>query len=467
MLQHALKNRWVVAIAFCLCALPLGEALAQRNNPGENPRSPSDRRGLRQNQPSVAPQAEPPPPGDQWAGLDPQTVEHDWQVDPYDAAFAPPGACDWTLGCSPCRESRFNRSVILGRLWTKLEILGWATKGSDVGPLITSSPVDPLTPVADAGVLGLSTTAILAGGDSVHDEFRPGGRLTIGWNWEQGCPGGFEAYYFGLDGYSERFTAAAVDGEGILARPIVNDATDDPDSVLVAYPGLLDGEIDVALDMHFSGAGILLRHTVCGDCCQRTDFLVGYRHARLSDQLVIRENLLALDPASGFGAGHFVSRTDNFQAINHFHGAEFGLESRLLRGNFVVVGLAKAALGASQKTLSIDGRTLIDDGVALTEFEGGVLALPSNMGRYSQQDFGAMGEIGLSVEWQPWQTVKLTLGYSWLYWSDVLRAPEQIDTRVDRDQLAPTAGGGSQPDVTLRDTSFWAHGLTGGVHIDF
>jgi hypothetical protein len=315
--------------------------------------------------------------------------------------------------------------------------------------------------------LGLATTDILFGGDSVHDEFRPGGRLTIGWNWQQGCPGGFEGYYFGLDGYSERFAAVDVDGEGILARPIVNDATGDPDSVLVAYPGLLDGAIEIALDMQFSGAGILLRHTVCGDCCQRTDFLLGYRHALLSDHLQIRDTLLSLDPASGFAAGDLVSRFDSFQAINHFHGAEFGLESRLLRGDFVLVSLAKAAIGASQKTLTIDGRTLIDDGAAITEFAGGVLALPSNMGRYSQQDFGAMGEVGLSVEWQPWSTMKLTLGYSWLYWSDVLRAPEQIDTRIDQSQLAPAAGVGSRPAVSLHDTSFWAHGLTGGIRIDF
>lgn len=390
-----------------------------------------------------------------------------WYDDAYAQQPVPPGACDWTLGGTPCCDSRFNRSVILGRLWTNFEILGWATKGSDVSPLVTSSPVNPLTPVADAGVLGLATTDVLFGNHTVHDELRPGGRLTIGWNWQQGCPGGGEGYYFGLDGFSERFTAVAVDGEGILARPIVNDDTGLPDSVLVAYPGLLDGAIEIALDMHFSGAGILLRHTVCGDCCQRTDFLVGYRHARLSDSLRVSETLLSLDAASGFDAGDLIGRFDNFQAINHFHGVEFGIENRLLRGNFVVVGLAKAAIGASHKSLTIAGETLIDDGATVTSFDGGVLALPSNSGRYSTQDFGAMGEVGISVEWQPWSTMRLSIGYSWLYWSDVLRAPEQIDTRIDRDQLAPTAGPGSRPDAFLRDTNFWAHGLTGGVRIDF
>jgi hypothetical protein len=451
------------AIGFWLCALTAWPLAAQDSVPA--PHAPREKRLTlpflpQHSQNSAQPQHIPAAQVESDADWESQL----WQDEGWEAA---PAEVDWTLGCSPCRDSRYNRSVILGRLWSNFEILGWATKGSDVPALVTTSPINPLTPEDEAGVLGLATTDILFGGTSVHDELQPGGRLTIGWNWCQGEPGGFEGYYFGMDGRRETFEAVAVDGEGILARPIVNDATGLPDSILTAYPNLLDGAIAVEMKMHFSGAGILLRRPICGDCCQRVDLIGGYRHVRLTDSVQIGETLLALDDVDGFVAGDLIGRFDTFRSVNHFHGAELGIESRMLRGNFVVVGLAKGAIGASHKSLTIAGQTLIDDGVAVTAFEGGVLALPSNIGRYSTQDFGAMGEIGVSMEWQPWNQMRLTLGYSWLYWSDVLRAPEQIDTRIDRDQLAPNAAPGARPAVNLQETSFWAHGLTGGIRIDF
>jgi hypothetical protein len=151
-MQRIWKVRWTAVLSVGLCALLASNAVAQRNGRGDNPRSPSDRRGLPR---ADAPQL-PPGAADDEVGGRPEELPAEWQGDgsdpwgSYDQGPPSPDACDWTLGCSPCRDSRYNRSVILGRLWTNLEILGWATKGSDLAPLATSSPVDPLTPVADA-----------------------------------------------------------------------------------------------------------------------------------------------------------------------------------------------------------------------------------------------------------------------------------------------------------------------------
>jgi hypothetical protein len=60
------------------------------------------------------------------------------------------------------------------------------------------------------------------------------------------------------------------------------------------------------------------------------------------------------------------------------------------------------------------------------------------------------------------------VGYDLLYWSDVARAPDQIDRRINPSQIPPGALlGVSRPEHTLRTTDFWAQGLTLGVVYQF
>jgi hypothetical protein len=182
----------------------------------------------------------------------------------------------------------------------------------------------------------------------------------------------------------------------------------------------------------------------------------------------VDESLTSLDDASGFLAGSTIGRHDEFRAINQFDGADLGAALWWSRGSrLALTGLAKAALGASNRTVLIGGQTQVRSGGSTTTTPGGVLALPSNLGRQSQQDFGVLAEVGLGLEWQPACYWKFSLGYSWLYWSDVARAVAQIDRTIDLDQLAPTAGGGTRPQAAMRTTSFWAQGLTAGFTCQF
>ena len=86
---------------------------------------------------------------------------------------------------------------------------------------------------------------------------------------------------------------------------------------------------------------------------------------------------------------------------------------------------------------------------------GGILALPSNIGSYSRSVFGVIPEAGLTLGVQPINHVRLTAGYSFLYWNAVARPGDQIDPRVNRgaipgDPTFGTAGRGrSQPGLQL------------------
>ncbi len=70
--------------------------------------------------------------------------------------------------------------------------------------------------------------------------------------------------------------------------------------------------------------------------------------------------------------------------------------------------------------------------------------------------------------------IHVTLGYSFLYWSSVMRSADQV-SRVINSQLNPafstfTAAPGTgpaDPPRFNRTTDFWGHGLNFGVEINF
>jgi hypothetical protein len=64
--------------------------------------------------------------------------------------------------------------------------------------------------------------------------------------------------------------------------------------------------------------------------------------------------------------------------------------------------------------------------------------------------------------------VDLTLGYTFLYLSDVARAGDQIDPMINVSQLPPgPLTGAALPDFSFQSSGFWAQGLTFGVEYCF
>jgi hypothetical protein len=375
----------------------------------------------------------------------------------------PPPPFDGDPTWAPCQSLRMNRSFFLGHLYFGMDILGWATKGVHAPPLVTGSPI------ADGGIIGQGQTRILFGDDTFHEDLRPGGRLTFGWWFDPNQYSGVEFQYFELDGHNIRFDASGTNGSSnsILARPIIDAGTGQPNAVIIASD-VLNGSVIATSNMQLTSTNILFRDLFWASQYARVDYLVGYRHTHLYDRLKVNESLTSLDDASGFAEGTPITRVDQFRAVNQFDGADLGLKGWWSRsGTLAVTGLAKVALGASNNNVIINGFTTQGSGRTATTTQGGVLALPSNIGRRAQQEFGVVSEIGCGLEWQPVCFWKFSLGYTWFYWSDVARAINQIDTTVDTSQLAPTSGSGASPTFHMHTTSFWAQGLNAGFSYQF
>jgi hypothetical protein len=367
-----------------------------------------------------------------------------------------------------------------GCLWVRAEYLFWWTRGMNTPPLVTSGP-SPQQP----GYYGAPGTEVLFGDSLINGQGRSGGRLQCG-VWLNPCQTfGVEGEYLAL-GNDEMHFREWSSGDPILSRPFfdVTRPANDPQNVeKVAFPrgnpSSLDGSVSVDALTKFQSAGARLRFYLDSqDCCWsnpccpeqtirsgwRTDLLLGYRFLRLDDQLGIREELTSTDREF---SGAFLVQ-DQFNAENQFNGGELGLLIVMHRGRWSLEVIPKVALGSTNEIVNINGstRTTQADGTNSVA-SGGLLALSSNIGQYTANEFAVVPELGLNLGYQISPHMQLTFGYSFIYWSRVARAGEQIDFKVNPD-LIPNSG--VQPDPNLmhpafafQETSFWAQGLNFGV----
>ncbi len=357
-----------------------------------------------------------------------------------------------------------------GRIWTQVELLAWAGSGQHLPPMITTG--NPITPQNLAGKLFTPETRILFPHDRVNNEFRPGFRLSGGGWLDPEHELGLEGDFFFLRNSKKGLTVASdANGNQIIARPFVNAVTGIDDAILVAYPGLQRGAVDVQSESWVIGGGVhaVLNgwHTASG----YLDGLVGYRYFGLFDEVSIKEFTQALAAAPPLAAGERLEALDRFRTFNHFHGGVLGLRAEQRWGVMFFGGRATVALGAVRHVVDISGRTVLFTAANVpTATAIGRFALPSNIGRYQQWTFAVLPEVSVRTGVQLTQSGRLYVGYNWMYLSNVVRAGEQIEPRINPIFRPPvTLLPGPQPPVYsgFRTADYWLQGLSFGLEVWF
>ncbi|WP_145094148.1 BBP7 family outer membrane beta-barrel protein [Anatilimnocola aggregata] len=436
-----------------------------------------------ENLPSAAPPAELPAPAGvpaaQGAAQPYYVPEQEAFVDDGNYAGYDPGYANYgsPMNCG-----------VFSKLWVRGEWLMWDMKGMYAPPLVISSRVENIDPselhLNDNGNLGVTNPiVILFGGETLNGEARSGAKFSAGL-WLDDCQTvGFEGDYFGLTDGDDSFYLNS-NGSPILARPFYNVLSGLESSELVAFPDPVNGVahtglIDIDTSTRFQGAGArAIINLGCNSGCGaswwngcsmptmgRADLVVGYRYLRLDDSLRIIERS-NLNPGGDFDI------TDRFDADNTFNGLDFGLLLKHQRGCMSVELLSKIALGNTRSEVEIDGSTVITPtGGAAQQFVGGILAQRTNIGQYSQDEFAVVPELGLTLGYELNPCWKLTAGYTWLYWSRVARAGDQIDRDVNPDLIPeeadPPADTHLRPQFRFVHDDFWAHGLRLGVEANW
>lgn len=371
------------------------------------------------------------------------------------------------------------------RNWVTLDYLYWWVQGSQTPALITTSPQG--TPLNQAGILGQPGTSVLFGNTRVDDDGRSGGRLRFG-RWLDDCGNvGFSGEIFGLENASSNYVINS-DGNPILARPFFDASTNMQNRQIDAYPGVIQGGkvIDTRSSLLGAGATGLCNLSRCCWCCtdadcggcghsyrqsRRVDFLVGYRFLRLDDDFSFNESAVIVNPnALGIpvAAGTRLDVSDVFETENIFNGGELGLQWQRRSGRWSLDILTKVALGNTRQKVTINGQTLVNvPGVSPATLPGGFLALPTNIGTHDRDEFSVIPEFDVNFGFALTENFRIRFGYTFIYWTNVLRATEQIDTVINPTQF-PLAGGlvgPARPEVLFNDSDIWIQGLNAGLEL--
>ena len=381
-------------------------------------------------------------------------------------------ACDSCESCGPLTSFFAGRE----RFWFGVDYLGWQLSGTDLPPLVTASPTG--TAIANAGVLGDSSTTILAGNSTVGDDWRNGYRLQAGF-WLDDCRTvAITGEYFdvGSDNY---FFQQGSDSSLIVTRPFYNSELDTNDAELVSLDTELDGTVTVRQSDDFRGAALLLQSCLrrsCDPCGNGVDLDVigGYRYYQYNSQLAINEDLEVLaGTTSPLIPGTTILVSDRFNATNEFHGGEIGLKGRVHRSCYWLEGMASMAIGANRRGVTVDGSTTSTvPSVGSSTAAGGLLTSEvTNIGYYSDSKTTVIPNFRLALGCQIAPRVSGHIGYNVIVWDDVVVAADHLPPglAVDPRNLPPiTTGGGTDPAFPgLQSSTMVAHGLDVGIEFTY
>jgi hypothetical protein len=273
---------------------------------------------------------------------------------------------------------------------------------------------------------------------------------------------GLDITYLGLEDETQTFFASD-GGFSILARPFLNVQTDLQDARLIVFPNTIQGSVAVHTSTEFQAAEVMVRRVVSRGSFSDLAYILGYRYAELEDQLGVSESTLSL---SGPTTGSTFELFDQFATKNSFHGGELGLKYSYQRDcGWSLDLVATVALGSTRSQAQVFGQTTTTPAVgAAVVTQAGLLTQATNIGVYESNDFSTLSEFGITLRKELNCRLAATIGYDFLYWSDVLRAGEQIDLGVNTSQIPPgSLVGEARPLFPFNKSDFWAQGLHVGI----
>ncbi len=361
------------------------------------------------------------------------------------------------------------------------EYLGWWVSHINIpAPLATGSTANPLT-ATDFGALGQPSTNVLLGAGPQSYGMLNGGRATFGF-----APGflppievsglTFNRDVTLLDANSAGGTTIARPVQ-LLTAPTITGAASES-AYLVAGPGFGVGGLTITSSLSLWGIDTNMFYNIADNGTIQIDLSGGFKYLDMSERFHIADNYDAGVPTAfnampgGLPAGVPVSIFDDFFTRNQFSGGTIGARTRMNWGPVMLSADTRLSLGSTFQYLSINGNTTIGGGSGGLTQGGGILALPSNMGNLSQHAFSVVPELNVTLSYQVTKNVRIFAGYNLLYWTNVIRAADQIQTAIDPRQV-PTdftfAPGniGIGPNAPFRTSNFFANGVAGGLEFGF
>lgn len=367
----------------------------------------------------------------------------------------------WGMGGIPNMSSG-GRCNSRTKFFFSAELLLWFINGQDLPPLVTyGSATDPVP-----GAMGQPGTVVAYGNGPENSALRPGGRFGAGWWFGERNAVGVDAEYLFLGEQNWTNVYQGFGNTQTVGRPFTNALNGAASAEQVYQPGKLAGAVTVNSVNNFQGANVNVRWGLVRRPKYVLDLQTGGRWMRFDEDLGIYENLAT---TSGKSSGFLVS--DQFSTNNTFYGANFGLLNTIYMGRFNLGFNAKLGVGVNNQTVDIYGNTVVNNASAITSYNGGLLAMPTNIGSYSQSKVTVIPELDFQVGYQLSQRWRFTIGYSLLYWSNVVRPGNIIDPVVNPNQFPPPTGttlvGPARPAFAWNTADLFIQGANLGLEFRY
>jgi hypothetical protein len=384
------------------------------------------------------------------------------------------------------------------RLYGGIEYLLWWVKGAPLSvPLLSTGPdAEPI----NGGFLRSSEATVVYGspfspafGGNNTQGFQglSGGRLTLGYWLDDDRRYAIEGEAFMLQTGIGSFEAHGdATGQPPMRIPTYNSVPYRAGGVGMVVPPIEDG-VPVSLPGDLTG-GVMFKNTLNLWGAQANGIvnlyrsgswevsgIGGFRYLSLAEAFDLTLNIVGLIDTPFAGESGWAR--DRFQTRNHFYGATLGAHARYNIGPMFIDMSGRVSFGVDNEMEIVSGgfqefnTPIVTNlpGVTgglrpLTQGVNGIFAQPSNEGRSSGNMFAVVPEIGIKLGYNITSSIQLSIGYDFLFISNVLRPTDQIDRSFSKGlpfQQDPNSTVG--PIRRFKTTGFYAQGVTLGVSYRF
>lgn len=352
---------------------------------------------------------------------------------------------------------------LLWRLQVRAEVPIFWRKGHNTPPLVTTAPTG--TDAATAGQLGQSTTQILQGG-VFGQEAQAGFRITLGTYFDPCQNYGVLFRYWNAGDLTESRTFDS-DDFPILARPFLNTSTTTAaaDTQLIAFPGDSTGSVTVSGRSEVYGLDVSLKRLLYSDRFTRLDWLSGYQHTSIREQLLISSQTTVTGNVPPL-QGSSVSVLDQFNTRNTFDGSMLGLMSTRHIACFKLESMVRLGLGNLRREVQVSGRTTTTSSGATSTDPEGLLARGTNSRSLVNDTFVIAPEVGINLAYAITPLIDFTVGYNYAMVPKVYQASRLIDPTLQVNLSDPLTGD-LDPALQLVENNYWVRTLGLGLQIRY
>ena len=390
---------------------------------------------------------------------------HDSTCDGCDAcdSYCDTYGCDSMGGCDSGSWAKGSLCFNRDRWFGSVEYLMMWNRGDRLPPLVTTDISDNPDPVT-AGRLDSEDTRSLVGADKYMDRLASGARITLGtWLDEKECFAFVgRAWYGGRKDY--RYSQNQ-DQTSILVRPFFDVEQGEQSNLLVAFDvegnEIADGAVFVDADLESFGADLAIRQFLCCDLGVTLDFVYGYQFMRMTERLGIASTSTTLENESTLRIA------DSFSVSNDFHGGQIGLASSYRECCWSFNGLAKVGFGSLRRSATRRGVTVTEVPPDDVNIEPqGLLVRSTNDGKTTDNTFGWVPELDLTLGWHRFKGWDLTFGYHLIVLTDALQVSGAIDPGLAVNLSDPLTGD-ARPTRSLQYRTYYLQGLHFGLQHNY